>query len=217
MASKLIALILILLNFPASMVGEKPNIKGTKVEQISSSRLAQAKPALDSKAKETLSALKTKNFEKLASIIHPQKGIRFEPYSAENFDGASFSALEFKQILHSREKILWGTYDGSGEPIEATFNEYYQKFIYSHDFAALQPVDSVSMEYWKKNLKNSLSVYVPGNNWEKNYPDARVFYYSWPDPEYGDGQGSWGALALVFEMKNNEWYLSAIGHDQWQI
>ena len=202
MYSKLVALILLLVNFHPWQVPEKAT--------------PQSQNDVKTLARTVMTELKNKDFAKLATLIHPQKGLRFEPYSTPFFQGQLFTKQEFQKASTSSKKYTWGSYDGSGEPIELSFSDYYKKFVYNKDFLKLEP--KYYPENFKKYTHNGLEAYDPNDNdWDKNYPEASAAYYYWPDPEYGEGGGDWASITLVFEKEKTVWYLVAIIHDQWQI
>jgi len=159
--------------------------------------------------------IKNKDFKKLSLIIHPKKGLRFEPYVEQNWCGLSFSSKEFKKAYSSSKKYTWGHYDGSGEPIRLSFRDYYKKFIYAKDYNLITPkyytTQSVPQRY------NSDSTSIAESDWVQSYPHGIVVYYSYPDPVYGYGNNDWSTLGLVFEKLNSKWYLVAILRDVWQI
>ncbi|HJZ23064.1 MAG TPA: hypothetical protein VJ201_01270 [Candidatus Babeliales bacterium] len=146
--------------------------------------------------------------EKLSVIAHPVKGIRFSPYSFVDISNdIVITANPLVDIFDDEKKYLWGAYDGSGEPIELTFNEYFTQFIYDKDFANAKMV-SYNASIVKGNRKNNI---------HEVYPNSTFVEYHFPgyDPKY-EGM-DWKSLRLVFEEKDNVWYLIAIVHDQWTI
>ena len=73
--------------------------------------------------------------KKFANHVHPLKGVRFSPYAHVDEDSDKvFTAQAVVGLLEDKQKQLWGYYDGSGDDILLTFADYYQHFIYSHDF-----------------------------------------------------------------------------------
>jgi len=46
-----------------------------------------------------------------------------------------FTKDQLKNLMESEEVYIWGEYDGSGDPIKLTFAQYFDKFVYDHDFA----------------------------------------------------------------------------------
>jgi hypothetical protein len=101
----------------------------------------------------------------------------------------------------------WGTYDGSGMPIELTFREYYEEFVYDVDFARPDVVGFNERVGQGNSIDNIASA----------YPDGVMVEYHFEgfDPEYAGMD--WRSLRLVFEEKDGIWYLVGVVHDQWTI
>lgn len=168
----------------------------------------KAEKIIASRAKDLILTLKNKNMEKLSSFVHRDKGVRFSPYSYVNIEqDLVFSAEKIREDLTDKTKYIWGVYDGSGYPIEMTFEEYFKNFVYDEDFANAEEV-GYNRIIGKGNTIN--------NNFE-SYPGSIIVEYHFTgfDPKY-EGM-DWGSLRLVFEEKDKIWYLVGIIHDQWTI
>jgi hypothetical protein len=155
-----------------------------------------------------LGALKNKNFGYLSTLAHPEKGIRFTPYAYIDVEkDVVLKASEIKNIQADSRSFSWGSYDGSGEPINLPFGEYFDKFVWDQDFSDAQI--SAKNEF--------LSGGNSTNNLKEVYPDAQYYeyYFSGFDPQY-EGL-DWVSLRLVFEEYKGAWYLVGIVHGQWTI
>ncbi len=175
------------------------NLVKTQTKQVSD---------LDNTAKQVIEILKNKDLEQLAEFVHPIKGVRFSPYSFINVQNdIVLKPSDLKDKFNDQTVYKWGSYDGSGEPIEMTFSEYYDKFIYDKDFAN-------SEEY---SLNKVLGIGNTLVNIEEVYPNAEFVEFHFPgfNPEY-EGM-DWESLRLVFEKYNDGWMLVGIIHDQWTI
>jgi len=169
---------------------------------------AEAEQLISARANEVILAVKEKDFVKLSIFIHPQLGVRFSPYSHVNIgNDLIFSAQQIASAKNDFNIYKWGIYDGSGLPIEFTFDEYYKKFVYDKDFAGAKVI-AYNEIIGKGNMIN--------NNFEV-YPGSIIVEYHFPgfDPQY-EGM-DWESLRLVFEKYDNIWYLVGIIHDQWTI
>ncbi|CAM4337273.1 hypothetical protein L1N85_11100 [Paenibacillus alkaliterrae] len=152
-------------------------------------------------------ALKDADLATLASYIHPDKGLLFSPYahietvSAKVFQAADLPAMSDPTVYN------WGSYDGTGEPIELTFQQYYDKFVYGKDFMEAETVGVNEI----KGMGNTLV------NIEEVFPGSFVmdYYFSGFDKQY-EGM-DWESLILVLEEFVGAWYVSAIVHSQWTI
>ncbi|HHY91624.1 MAG TPA: hypothetical protein GX503_08155 [Clostridiales bacterium] len=166
------------------------------------------KSIIEKRAMDVLTAIKNYDMEKLADAVHPDKGVRFSPYGyVDVANDLVFTAEQVKNLASDSKTYLWGHYDGSGEPIQLKFSDYYKKFIYDADFINAEQVGYNKILGHGNSLNNSFEVY-------KNSIIVE-YYFSGFDPQY---EGiDWRSLRLVFEKKNNTWYLVGIIHDQWTV
>ena len=146
--------------------------------------------------------LSENNIGAINEKIHPVLGVIFSPYAFID------SPQVWKAILpssrHEDSLYHWGYYDGSGDSIIMSFDDYYHSFVYCANFLAVldtainRPVHS----------GNSL------NNFSDEFPDAKyVDFHVNGTEEYGFLD--WRVLRLGFQRYENRWYLIAIIHDEW--
>jgi len=157
---------------------------------------------------EVLAAIKAKDMETLAQAVHPDKGVRFSPYAYVNTEtNLVFTSDQIRKLPSDEKVYVWGSYDGSGEPIELSFADYYNKFVYDKDFLHAEEIG------YNKILGKGNSLI----NISEVYPEAKFVEYHFPgfEPKY-EGM-DWKSLRLVFEKKASVWYLVGIIHDQWTI
>src|SRR6186713_2691114 len=84
-----------------------------------------------------LLTLKNKNYSAFANYIHPVEGIRFSPYGfVDTTRDIKFSKQKFINQVREpvQDMIGWGEFDGTGDPIKMTLNNYMQRFVYDVDF-----------------------------------------------------------------------------------
>ena len=157
-----------------------------------------------------LNNLKNKHYAAFANHIHPVDGIRFSPYGHIDtirhikFSRASFITQSNKSDL---EMIIWGEFDGTGDPIKMTLNNYMRRFVYDVDF--VKPEKLVVNEFigTGNSLNNLLSVYKNCNFTESHFSGFEKDY-----------QGmDWKSLRLVFKERNRRFFLVGIVHDEWTI
>ena len=156
---------------------------------------------------QVLESIKYEQYGQLTSIIHPESCLRFSPYQYLNNDNRIICPSEFDSFTSSTVPISWGHFDGTGKPIDLTFIEYHQQFVYDQDF--LKPnVVGLNIEV---SVGNSI------NNIQEIYPGGIMIEYHFPgiDPRYGGMD--WRSLRLVFIPENDQWYLTAIIHGEWTI
>jgi hypothetical protein len=146
--------------------------------------------------------------EALADLVHPSRGVRFSPYAYVQDTHQVFTAGEVRGLLQDPTAYVWGVYDGSGEPIRATFAEYYEEFVYDVDFA-----DAPEVSYNRRLGGHGGTI----DNAREFYPGSTVVEYHIPgvDPQY-EGL-DWRSLRLVFQQQDGSWYLVGIIHDEWTV
>jgi hypothetical protein len=150
-------------------------------------------------------ALRDKDMATLASLAHPAAGIRFSPYATVKAEDLVFASDQVANLMDDPTVYTWGTFDGSGEPIQMTYPEYHERFVYSSDFAQ---ADQVSFNQ-RTGVGNST------DNSQEFYPEAVVveFYVAPKDPQYGGMD--WQSLRLVMASDGGEWRIIGIIHDEW--
>lgn len=139
----------------------------------------------------------------------PTRGIRFSPYTYIDTtnDIIFYPQVDILGMFSTTTLHLWGSYDGTGDPINLTFSDYYDRFIYDQDFANPQMI-GINTAIGMGNSLNNLSSAYPTDQFVE-------FHFSGIDPQY---QGiDWRSLTLVFEDDNGTWYLVGIIHGEWTI
>ncbi|HEX2630920.1 MAG TPA: hypothetical protein VHM26_18015 [Chitinophagaceae bacterium] len=155
-----------------------------------------------------LKAIKDTNYSKFIAHIHPTQGVRLSPYGyIDTSENRIVQANELLNLLHSNKKIVWGSFDGTGDPINITAAAYFKRFVYNVDY--LNAPD-----------KAANRIIGGGNspsNIEKLYPGAPYteFHFKGFEAKY-EGM-DWASLRLVFKKENNTFWLIAIVHDEWTI
>ncbi len=160
-------------------------------------------------AEQIIVALKTKDGKALAKLAHPDKGVRFSPYAYVDVDvDRVFSPAEIASFWEDRRSYFWGFADGTGDPINMTPNQYYDRFIMDRDFANATSISINNDRASGNTINNAAAV----------YPETtRVEFYVVPQVGEGTPEFDWAALRLVFERSADSWYLIALIHDEWTI
>ncbi len=185
---------------------EPPVASGVKENGIIPSK--EAEVIIADVANAVMQALSTKDTEKLASYVHPVKGVRFTPYTYVDCErDLVFTKSEIRNFFKDQQHYLWGYYDGSGAEIILTPSEYYARFIYSADFINAEQIGYNQILSTGNMLENQFEVY--------ENPIIVEYYFSGFDPAY-EGM-DWQSLRLVFEEYEEEWRLTGIIHNQWTI
>ena len=157
-----------------------------------------------------LKEIKNKNYSALANFIDPVSGIRFSPYGLiDTVSHMVFSKEKFvEEITRAKQnKFHWGAFDGSGEPINMTLNEYMQKFVYDVDFVRPEKQRANGFIGGGNSLNNLLAVYRGCDFTESHFSGFEKKY----------GGMDWRSLRLVFKETNGKFWLVGIVHDQWTI
>ena len=162
---------------------------------------------LEETAERVITALAAKDLVTVAEFAHPERGVRFSPYTYVREDHLVFTPEELTRLVGSDQVHMWGHYDGTGDPIELTFDEYFQEFVYSADFANPEEV-AIDEELGWSNMINNITEFYPGSSFVE-------YHFSGFEEQY---QGmDWESLRLVFIQEEGTWYLVGIVHDQWTI
>ena len=170
--------------------------------------------AVAAQAAEIIMALKNRNLETLSRLVHPDKGVRFSPYTYVRVapgspEGADlvFSSAHIANFFADQTVYNWGHFDGSGEPIDLTFEAYFARFIYDADFARPHAVGYDEVIGRGNTINNIAEV----------YPNAATIEYHFEGFGPTFAGFDWRSLRLVLEEKEGAWYLVGIVHDEWTI
>lgn len=159
-------------------------------------------------SKSILALMKAKDYKALAEYIHPDEGILFAPYGFIDTAGnRRFSKASFLAVVSDPKKtpLNWGRYDGSGLPIDLSWEEYEKKFVYSADFLNA-PEFSVNSLKSRGNSVNNIDQLFSGHRYTESYFPGFEEKYAGLD---------WASLRLVFKQKDGKLWLVGIVHDQW--
>lgn len=155
-----------------------------------------------------IQALKNKDMEVVASYVHPTLGVRFSPYTYITADqDILFGPEKIKNFFQDKNKYQWGYYDGIGDKIELTPEQYYNQYIYSSDFVKADTIGYNTILAGGNTLNNLYEIYQNAI--------AVEYYFHGFDPQY-DGI-DWQSLCLVFQEYNGTWYLVGIIHNSMTV
>jgi uncharacterized protein YraI len=167
-----------------------------------------AKSVISDQAEQVLLALMQRDLKQFSEHVHPRKGVRFSPYASVDPDtDLKFSAKEIVGLFEDKEKKLWGYYDGSGDEIRLTFEEYFTKFVRCHDFSVADQI-AYNTPIGSGNTRNNLFEVYPHAIFVEYYLDGL-------DPKISGT--SWASLRLVFEELDGKWYVVGVIYAQWTI
>ncbi len=158
-------------------------------------------------SKQVLTALKTQNIQKLASYVHPTKGVRFTFKTTISHQDQQFQRAQLIKAYKSQKKLLWGYQDGTGKPIKYTFKQYLSKVVYHHDYLHAPKIGYNQILHRSNNIDNS----------KQYYPRAIMVQYYFPGFKKQYGGLDWSGLRLFFTQYKNHWYLVGVVNDRWAI
>ena len=155
-------------------------------------------------ATDLVSSLKSRDFDRIASIVHPNKGVRISPYAFVDIETDQvFNSDAVRALGSNADKINWGRYDGSGDVMELTFDKYYEQFLFSHDFT--------NAVY--RSLDVALGRGNTFNNSSEVYPTARMIEYHFPSTS--PASFDWASLRIFLELHEGAWKLVGLVNSQW--
>lgn len=145
----------------------------------------------------------------IAPYVADDVPVRFSPYPyiREDVD-FELTQAQFATAMNADDIVTAREYDGSGEPMELTFAQYYDEFINDRAYAT-EAVIGV-------NTTNGLGSMI--QNWKEIYATEQytsIEYYIEGTAEY-EGM-NWNSLRLVFEKTAGQYFLVAVIHGQWTI
>lgn len=174
--------------------------------QVMPDAQTQAKHAVEAVSQAVVMALAEPKLDTLSKFVHPVDGVRFSPYGfVDTVADKVLSAAEVFSVGDDPVRYSWGSYDGSGEPISLTFDQYHKRFVYDADYSKAERV----------GYNTQISVGNSINNAAEVYPGCITveYHFSGFDPELAGMD--WRSLRLVFSRYTDKWYLVGVVHDEW--
>ncbi len=167
---------------------------------------ASTEDVIRHKADQVIEALRDRDLDRLATLVHSTLGIRFSPYAFVREADISVAVEDVPYLLAKDTVLWWGVYDGSGAPIELTFAQYYDQFIYDQDFANAEEIGYDRRIGGEGGTVNNIPDFYPGGVMVE-------YHFSGFEPDYGGLD--WRSLRLVFAQDGDVWFLVGIVHDEW--
>lgn len=156
-------------------------------------------------ANKTVALLEEGNWQGLAMLIHPQKGVRFSPRAyVEPKSDLIFQARQIASFGTDNHKYTWGSFVDEQGPMTA--QQYIRKFVCDREYSKAPEI--------RVNNDRSRPPGGSNNNAATVYPGAaRVEYYF---PPSAPDLLNWSLLRLVLEQYKEQWYVIGIIHDNWE-
>lgn len=182
----------------------------------STSSSSSSVAVLDEKqtAAAVLDALMEEDMDALAGHMDQKKGTRFtaSTYVRTQTDAYGTPADRIlyadtiADMFTSAESKVWGIEDGSGEPIDLTVAQYFDKYVKDQDYRKAPETRWNHAQDRGNTIDNAATV----------YPGAQIVEYHFPgfDPQYGGMD--WVSLRLVLQQDGaKKWNLVGVIHDHW--
>ena len=157
-------------------------------------------------AQSVLTALKNKDYATLQTLTS-SAGLSINEEPRLDLTKVDITKDQVSNIPANTQKYLFGYADGSGEPIEITQAEYFNKYMYNHDYL-VAPEVVVNKTLGSGNSINTIATDVGTRTFV-------TFYFKGFNPEYGGMD--WTTMYLVFDLENGKYTLRGIAKDNWTI
>lgn len=163
--------------------------------------------SINAVGEQILLAFRDQNVAELKKYFS-ENGVRFSPYAhIDSVDDVRLNSEEFADALNSNRILVWGNFDGSGEPIKLGISDYLKRFVYNADYLNAEAV-GYNEVIKKGNTINNLDLVYPGYTFID-------YHFSGFDPKFKGMD--WTSLRLVFKKENGDYFLVGVVHDQWTI
>lgn len=159
-------------------------------------------------AYDALSYIRMSDYVSLSSIVHPEYGLVFSPYSTVNLSSNKcFSRNQVSGFASDTTDYVWGVKNESGEPIELTPAEYFAQYVYVYDYSKADIIGVNQIARSGNALENVKEVFP-----EAYYID---FCILGSNQNSSEGIISWSILRLVFEEYKDDLMLTAVIHSEY--
>lgn len=153
-------------------------------------------------------AIQRQDWTTLAAYVHPELGVTFTPYSTvEPETDLTFTAGQIKNLAQDQNLYTWGFEDGRGDPIQMTFSQYFERYVYDRDYTQATEIGVDRIITGGNALENLTEA----------YPDGRFVDFCFPSADPVNDGLDWSSLKLVFQPEAEHWYLVGIVHGEWTI
>ena len=151
-----------------------------------------------------LTALKNNDSTKLSKLISTD-GIRFSPYSYVNISSdIVITQTNIATMMKNNEKHTRWNEDGTWDPINMTFQEYRQRYIYDAKFMT-EGIPYINTIVQRGNTINNVYDVYSGDMIVEYYIPGTSKLYKWMDRK---------SLTIVFTKENKQRKVRAITHGE---
>ncbi len=191
------------------------NTNNQKASDNSSAKILNEKTATTNKdtilyalTDQLLSAMEAKDYTKVSSFFHPVSGVRFSPYTyIDTLANITLTKESFIEHLKKQTKISWGSFNGSGEDIFMTVEQYFNRFVYNANYLK-ESQKSLNKIIGKGNTLNNIGII---------YKDCDFIECYIPGVDKNLDGMDWCSLRLVYKKHQGQYFLAGLVHDQWTI
>ena len=164
---------------------------------------------LSALAYSVLESIKEGDYAALSRIAHPEHGVLFSPQATiAQSTNKRFRAEEISAFGTDTRVYVWGVHSGSGEPIEMTPAEYFDRFVFSKNYIAAPFIGVNHIIKSGNALENITDV----------FPDMQFIEFHIPgDTRDPTEDFDWCTLRLGFDQYNGSLWLAAIIHSEWSV
>jgi len=186
----------------------KPDVPGVSGNASTDSAMISKDTLIFDLTDQVLTTMKNKNYAGLSEFFHPVLGVRFSPYAfIDTSSDVKLTKAAFMDQIKKRNKLNWGSFDGSGESIHLTIEEYFTRFVYSADFFNAE----------QKSLNKVIGRGNTLNNIEAVYKGCDFIECYFPGFDKKLEGIDWCSLRLIFKEYRHKYFLVGVVHDQWTI
>lgn len=153
-----------------------------------------------------LKLIKEQNYEELSHNIS-NSGLRLatSPYLSET--NLILTPSQVAKINSNSNQFNFGQSDGSGEPIMLTLQEFFERYVYSHDYLAIDQSSLPNQQIYHSSTLNNI---------EQIYPNSTIQTHTYPGSSQFDNM-DWQKLNLVIEAEPSGFKLKALVNEEWTI
>ena len=145
------------------------------------------------------------NYGQLHQYI-PEEGLLFSPYTYLDSATVVLQKDSLSSALKKGSKIMWGHTDGKGDSILLSVAEFLETYLYDTNYVH---ADTVSIGEFVGS-GNTL------NNIKKRFSAAKVVeYHFFGSEKYS--KMDWQSLILVFDKRENRYFLRALISNEWTV
>lgn len=153
-------------------------------------------------------SLRSGDYSAVASVVHPEKGVTFTPYSTVDFEtNLTFTRYQIQNLPNDKTIYTWGFVDGKDALINMTMSEYFDSYVFNVDYSQAPQISVDQINISGNALENLTDA----------YPDCRFVDFSFPGLDAGKQGLDWCSLKLVFQPGDTRWYLVGVIHSQWTV